>query len=135
MLRALRRGWIVILLLPAGCTRDEDYLEVFRAQQANWKETADILATITDEKSMANAKASLEERSKNFEAISQKANALPKPPPASVLKRLEEDRFVMERSVQRLQDEVKRVRELPGGAEFLKQFESRSPGLLSSVKR
>src|SRR5439155_16535095 len=105
-------------------------------QQAAWKELGDILATIQDEKSMADAKVSLEERSKKVEAITQKANALPNPPPASVIKRMEEDRFTMERTIERVRGEIRRIRrDVKGGEEFVSQLGSRSPGLLPAVKQ
>ncbi len=135
MLRAARCGWLVLLLAPIGCSRTEEYLEVFREQRANWKETADILETVKDEKSMADAKIALQECSKKFDAIVRKAGALPKPAPPEVEKRLAEDHASMERAVDRVRYQVKRVRELKGGEEFLKDFESGSQGLLSAVKR
>lgn len=135
MLRVARCGWFVLVLAAAGCARDEDYLDVYREQRAAWQEMADILATVTDEKTMAEAQATLKGRSQKYEAIAKKANALPKPPPAAVLQRLEEDRVIMRQTVERLQDEVKRVRKLDGGEEFLTQFESNSQGLLTAVQR
>jgi hypothetical protein len=134
MSRAVRSACFVLVLTLAGCAKDEDYFEVLREQRGAWKEMADILATVHDDKSMTDAKTALEERGKKFDAISRKAKALPNPPPQEVLKRMEADRFVMERTVARLQSEVERVRKLPGGVEFLKQFESGSQGLMSAVK-
>src|ERR1019366_4279405 len=109
--------------------------EVFREQRAAMKELTAILATVNDEKTMADAKVLLKERGEKFEATSRKANALPKPLPPEVLKRLEDDRFIMERTMAGLLSEIARVRNLPGGEEFLNDFKSRSPGLMSAVKR
>ena len=47
-----RWGWLLTLLLLAGCTKNEDYLNVFREHRTALKEMADILATVKDEKSM-----------------------------------------------------------------------------------
>lgn len=127
---------MIALFLPAGCARDEEYLEVYRAQKENYKELGDILATVKDEQSMAEAKSALDERAKKFEAVARKASALPKPPPAAVAERVKEDAFAMERTLQRLREEIRRIREkVKGGDEFLKQFESQSPGLFSAVQR
>ena len=135
MVRAARCGWLVVVLVLVGCAKDEDYMEVYREQRANYKELADILATIKDEKSLADAKSALDDRSKRFAAVARKANALPKPPPESVRKRLEDDAFTMRRTIEQLQDEINRVRrDVKGGEEFWKQFESISPGLLSTVQ-
>ena len=89
MSRAAQCGWFVLLLLLVGCTKDEDYLNVIREQLAAMKELADILETVKDESSMAQAKKTLDERSEKFAAISRKANALPKPPPPEVLRRMD----------------------------------------------
>lgn len=131
--RFLRHVWLLFLLAPAGCSKEEDYMEVFREQQAAYRETADILATIKDEKTMADAKSALDERFKRFEAIAKRAKALPQPPPPSVVNRMKDEEFVMKRTMSHLQDQLKRVSELKGGKEFLRQFESGSPGVLPVV--
>ena len=136
MSRTLRLAALLLFLCGAGCTKDEDYLEVYRAQRENYRELTDILATIQDEKSMTDAKSKLDERAKKFNEIARKASALPKPPPESVRNRMADDAFTMERTLDRLRQQIKRVREdIKGGDEFLKQFESTSPGLLSAVKK
>ena len=134
MSRSALGSSFVLMLLLAGCAKEEDYLDVFRAQRANWHELADILESIKDDKSMAEAKTILEDRLKKYEAISRRASSLPKPPPPEVLQALERDRFVTEGALSRLKAESKRVSELPGGMAFLKQFES-SKGLLSAVQK
>jgi hypothetical protein len=134
MSRAARCGWLLVLLIPAGCTRNEQYYEVFREQRTAYKELGDILATVKDEKSMTAAKAALEERLAVCDAVAKKASALPKPPP-EVAERFNEEKYLMESFIRRVGDETKRIQGLPGGAEFIKQFESSSPGLLSAVRR
>lgn len=121
-----------LFLLLLGCTRDEDYLEIAREQRSAWKEMADVLASIKDEASMAAAKNALDEKTKQFEFIAKRASAMPAPS-ASVAKRLEEDSFLTKQTFERLRSEVARVNKMPGGAEFLKQFSARSPGLFSAV--
>jgi hypothetical protein len=134
MSRAVRKGWLLLLLLPLGCTKDEDYLEVFREQRGAWNEMADILATVKDEKSMADAKIVVAERLPKFEAIARKARALPKKLPPEVRQRMEDDKFLMTATVERLRKESNRVSKLPGGAEFLQQFEAKSQGLMTAVQ-
>jgi len=46
MFRAVQGACCVVLLCLVGCTRDEDYYNVFRDQRAAWKEMADILARV-----------------------------------------------------------------------------------------
>ncbi len=134
MIRAVSGGSCLVLLVLLGCTSNEQYFEVAREQRTAWNEMADILATIKDEQSMADAKSALDAKTKQFEAIARKAKALPKPPP-EVNKQLEEDKFVIQRALGRLSAEVIRVKKLPGGDEFLNQFQSRAPGLFSAVQR
>jgi hypothetical protein len=122
------------MFLGAGCTRDEDYYDGVRAQRAAWKEVTDVLVTIKDETSMAAAKDALDEKARKCEEIAKKNRALPRPS-AEVQARMREDSFLMEGVLKGLQRETKRVAELPGGKEFLKQFESASPGLFSAVQR
>ena len=73
MTRAAGCGCLVLLSLLAGCTKDEDYIEVVRQQRANWKEMTDILATIKDDKTMADAKIALDERRPKYDALARKA--------------------------------------------------------------
>ena len=73
-------GCCVFLLLVAGCTKDEDYYEVLREQRANLKEIADVLATVKDERSTAEAETAFAEKMQRFEAVAQRAKALPSPP-------------------------------------------------------
>ena len=134
MSRAARWTWMIALLMAAGCTREEDYVEVLREQTAAWKETADILATVKDEKTMAAAKVALDERQAHFDAIMRKAKALPKPSD-NVRQRLEDEKYPMQAALSRLAKESERVSKLPGGAEFMGQLTSNSQGLWSAVKK
>jgi hypothetical protein len=134
MFRVGRCGGLLMLLVLAGCTKPEDYLKVAREQRTAYKELADILVTIEDEKSMAAATAALADRSAKCEAIARTGQALPQPPPPEVQERFQEDAFVMKRTIERMQEEVRRVRGLKGGPEFFKQFESKHPSLFPAVQ-
>ncbi len=133
MSRAVRWGGVILLLIPVGCTKDEDYVEVAREQRGAWQEMAEILAKVNDEKSMADAKTALVERGQKYERIARKARALPKPS-AEVVKRLQEDEFLIKATLKKLRTEAERVDKLPGGKEFMKQFESSSQGLFSALR-
>ena len=124
-----------LLALLAGCARDEEYLQVAREQRAAMKEVADVLETIRDEKSMAEAKASLDELVKKTEAIAERARSLPQPPPDRVLERMKEESHFAARAVERLSAEASRVSNLPGGKAFLKQYDTGSTGFLRGVAR
>lgn len=126
-------AWIVLAFFAAGCAKERDYLDVMNEQQDAWRELTEVLKTVKDAETMTKAKTWLDENAARFAEISRKANALPKPPPAKVQERMQEQSFVMNRTLEHLQTEVGRVGRLPGGAEFLKQFES-TKGLLSAVQ-
>jgi hypothetical protein len=134
MIRAARHAGILLLLILAGCAKDQDYFDVLSEQQAAWNELADVLETVKDEKSMAEAKTALQARVEKFEAAVQKAQALPQPSP-EVLKRSEQKVYLLQRAIDRTRDEVRRVRALPGGEAFCKQFGAKSPGLMSAVQK
>src|SRR5947209_4033003 len=69
----------ILLLMMAGCARDKDYLDVLDEQQAAWNDVAEILETVKDAKSMADAKAELETRFEKCDALAKKVQALPRP--------------------------------------------------------
>src|SRR5262245_53347211 len=96
MYRDLPRVVFLVLVCAGGCAKDEDYLSVIRDQTAAYREVAEVLKSIHDEKSMSDAKSTLELKAKTFEAIAERARALPKPPPASVLRRMEDEKLVMQ---------------------------------------
>ena len=131
MFRAIPTCCLLVLL--AGCAKEEDYHEIVRQQRAARKEVKDILATIKDGPSMAAAKRTLDENVQKYEAIASKARAMPRPSP-EIEQRLREDAYLMEGVMKGLQMEVKRVSDLPGGREFWKHFESTAPGLFSAVQ-
>jgi len=135
MSRAARLGGLLLLLVVAGCARDDDYLDVMREQRAAWKEMADILETVKDEKSMAEAQKTLAGKSEKYAAIARKAKALPNPPPPGVAEQMNQQKFVVQEAVKRLATEADRVSKMPGGKDFLKQFESSSSGLMTAVQQ
>jgi hypothetical protein len=132
--RLLLGGILAAILLAAGCSDPQRYYEVMREQRTALQEVADILAGIEDEKTMAAAKEKLEGRKERFEAIARKARALPQPPPEVVQERLQQDAFLTQRALDRYREQLIRVRKLPGGADFLKQFESQSESLFGGVQ-
>src|SRR6516225_7763152 len=101
------------ILSAAGCTRTEDYVAVAREQQEAMREVSQILSRVHSEKDLAAAKADLDERRERFEAIPKKANALPKPPPADAVARLEQERFFFQRTLEEMTAEIQRVKALP----------------------
>jgi hypothetical protein len=134
MIRVARHGWMLVLIL-AGCAKDQDYFEVLSEQQSAWTELADVLEKVKDEKSMAEAKSELELREAKFEAIAQKAQALPKPS-AGVLEKMEQKRYLLQRAIERAQEQVRRIRrDVPGGEAFCKKFGSKFAGLMTAVQQ
>ena len=92
------------------------------------------LATVKDERSMADAKAALEKQTPKYAELARKANALPKPPPPEVVKQFQEDQVIIQATLRHLHTQIDRVSKLPGGEEFMKQFRSNSQGLMPAVQ-
>jgi hypothetical protein len=133
MMKTAQVGSLLIVLMLAGCAREQDYLDVVREQQTAWNDVADVLETVKDEKSMAAAKKDLEARVEAFETVAKKAQRLPAPSPDFI----EKHRFkvdLLNRAIERFHGEVRRIRRLPGGEAFCKQFTSGHPGLNSAVQ-
>ena len=124
---------VLCCLAFIGCTKEEDYLNVFRDQQKAWQELTDILAEVRDEKSMAEAKTKLDASFEKFDALSKRAKALPEPS-KEIRNRLEKEREYLQQSTENLLREVGRIRKMPGGQEFLNQFEARRQGLMGAVR-
>ena len=131
-MRTTTTGLLLALLLTlAGCSpRTEDYLEVIRGQQKVMQEITDILKKVQNEQDMAAAKEALDERFAQYEAIARKGRELPKPPPPEVQEKL--DLTTLNRVVRQMNEQIQRVKDLPGGREFFAQFGGHT-ALLQSV--
>jgi hypothetical protein len=125
---------VILLLVPLGCARDQDYLDVIKDRQAAMEELVATLESIKDAASMADARRTLEANSEKYEAIARRAEALPKPPPSRVKEQMQVDAPLATATMQRAGIEAKRISQLPGGVEFLKQFQA-TKGLLSAVQK
>lgn len=123
-----------VLALAAGCVKDQDYFDVAKDKQAAMGELVDILASIKDESTMKQARETVKANAEKYAEISRRAQALPNPPPAKVQERFRQNAMQMEATLRRLSIEAKRVADLPGGTDFLGQFES-TRGLLSAVQK
>ncbi len=132
-----RSSWsvsVALCCLPFyGCATDEDYRKVFRDQHSAWLEMTEVLSTVRDEKSMAEAKVKLDASFDKFEAISKRAKALPAPS-KEIKQQLEKEREYLEQATTNLLREVGRIRKMPGGPGFLSQFEARHPGLMGAAR-
>ncbi len=129
------RIFVAFILLGSlfGCTKEEDYLSVFREQQKARQDIAEILGTVRDEKSMADAKEKLDGMSEKCAAIAKRASALPAPS-RKVQERLMQEREYVQQTMDDLKREVGRIQQLPGGPEFIRQFVSNQPGLMGAIR-
>lgn len=125
---------VLLLLVPLGCARDQDYLDVIKDRQAAMEELVATLESIQDASSMADARRMLEANSEKYEAIARRAEALPKPPPPRVKEQMQVDAALATATMQRAGVEANRISRLPGGVEFLRQFQA-TKGLLSAVQK
>jgi hypothetical protein len=123
MLQSARRLAVLVVLSAAGCGGADraDYLKVFHDQKVALDDMADVLEKVQDAPSMDEARAELRSRAEQYESVARRAKALP-PPPADVVRRLEEESFILQKAINRVQEQVRRVQQLPGGEAFLKQF-------------
>lgn len=108
-------------LCGIGCDASGSYRAVVREQVDAYTELEEILATVVDESSMEAAGAKLKERQAAFDAVVAKAQRLGKPS-ADVLEQISDDarRLLLVR--ERVQRQVRRILELPGGRDFLLKF-------------
>jgi len=124
------RGAVLACFLCAGCSKPDPYLAVVDKQVANWNEMADILATATDPESMKAAEAKLAGRVRKFQEVESDRKFLAPPDDAAAARILaQKDR--MQAAVNRVQTEMRRIRDLPGGPEFFdrvgKMVQQRGP--------
>jgi aspartate-semialdehyde dehydrogenase len=114
----------IAVVFLAGCKRNDvtSYLAVSREQIQAMQELTDILSTVKDKATMAAALPKLKKSFQRFEQIASKAKALPKPS-EEIKQRIEEDLGPqLERSAIRYREEGTRIRQLPGGEDFLKEL-------------
>src|SRR5436305_1361940 len=109
MSRICRWAFIVGLVASAGCTRSEEYVEVARGQRKAMEEIRSVLADVKDEKSMEAAKAELDRRFDQYEAIARRARALPQPS-AEARARLEDEKRPLETALRDMRAEIDRVK-------------------------
>lgn len=116
------------MLVLAGCGGGvEPYVEIARAQQANWDEMAEVLASVKDAESMAAARSRLEDLHARSEELQERRAGLP-PPSQAIRERLSEHGPALQQSLRRVRQELARVRQLPGGEAFLNDVEKIARG-------
>jgi len=104
----------------AGC-RDA-YQAVSDEQIANFKEMTAILSAAKDPSSIEAAEVQWMARVRQFREASRRARELPPPEDEATVQRLREQAPAMQAAVKALAKEMGRVRELPGGPEFLERI-------------
>src|SRR5436190_1309167 len=113
----IRRCRVLAVLLwaalSAGCDSAREYRAVVHDQIAALRETEQILAGISDPASMAAAKIQLESHNARFDDITERARDLPRPTEA-VEARLREDAAQLQEVLKSVQQQVRRIRGLPG---------------------
>jgi hypothetical protein len=132
--RTLGSALLLGCFLLSGCTSSERYVEVMREQREAYQETVDVLVKVNDEKTMVEVKPSLDQLMVKFDKIASKAKALPKPS-AAVLQEHENEQYLVKHAWERYREEVKRISQLKGGPEFLKQFDTNTFSLWQAVQQ
>lgn len=109
---------IIVLVLAAGC--GDAHRDVAQRQTANFREITEILRSIEDPATMKEAEDRLIARSRHYREVSLRARSLADDPDA--VARMEPQRREIEAALKSLAVEVDRVRQLPGGKDFLDRF-------------
>ena len=104
-----------------GCGQTDTFRAAFRDQTAALNKLAEILSGVKDKESMKAARASIQARCDEFEAIAERAQAAPRPSPKT-MESLQEEGEKLLQAVQAVQAQVGRITALPGGQEFLDSF-------------
>ena len=112
-------GFALVLAGLAGCGDDASrYREVAREQLAVAEETIQILKSVKDEATVQEARARLQKLNQRAAAVAARGKALP----SSLAAQEQVEREYSERFREVLNEqlaEVRRIQELPGGAEIL----------------
>ena len=112
----------IVLISSVGCGSDSPspYLAIFQEKINELQELTEVLSAVKDESTMEAARSEWKKRSRRFEEQAEKNKELPKPS-AAVKRKVEEELGPQfNRTMKNLQAEVKRIKDLSGGEEFLK---------------
>ncbi len=120
--QSLAKLSLVLVALAGGCDAAKPYQNVMHEQNEAMAELEKILSAVTDEASMKAARSQLSERFASFESIRQRAQKLA-PPSQEVMQGLQEAGEKLKVSVQKIQEQVRRISALPGGPEFFASLE------------
>jgi hypothetical protein len=111
-----------------GCDATSPYRTALREQTNAIETLAKTLDTVHDKSSMQAARAQLSARFDEFEGIRQRAQKL-QPPGQDMMRELQDDGEKLRQALEKIQDQVRRINAIPGGAEFLAGLGNKS-GLL-----
>jgi len=122
----MRRGFLLLILFVTGCSREASYRAVVEEQIAAWDEMGRLFETVKDKDSMAAAQDRLHALEKRYRAIAERAKSLATPNP-DIQEKLRDEIERLQTSLLRVRREMNRIRELPGGKEFLAGLEGLEP--------
>ena len=111
----------IVLISLAGCGSDSasPYMAIFQEKINELQELTEVLSTVKDESTMEAARSEWKTRSRRFEQQAEKNREVPRPS-AAVKRKVEEELAPQfNRAMEKLQAEVRRIKDLPGGEEFL----------------
>lgn len=112
--------WLILACCP-GCSGGPSHQEVVRRQAAAYEEMVAVLAQVEDEDGMAAAHARLETMQASLADLIRRARELGPPNPEALVE-LEKERGKMQGSLRRVLAELRRIRSLPGGEDFVKSL-------------
>lgn len=111
----------LILAGSLGCSGGPTHQDVVRRQADAYEEMVAVLAEVRDEDGMAAAHARLETMQASLADLIRRARDLGPPTPEALVE-LEKERGKMQESLRRVLAELRRIRDLPGGEDFVKSL-------------
>lgn len=124
----------VIFLPLLGC-RDA-YQVAMDDQISNYNEMVTILQSVKDPASMEAAEAKWKSRLGHFRDTGRRVRELPPPSPddLATLERMKDKAPALQKSMMELRTELARIRELPGGPQFLEKISPSGDPLKGPLK-
>src|SRR5437868_1968726 len=113
---------VLAAALAGGCDASSPYRATLREQTKALEELARILESVTDKDSMRIARTKLVARFADFESVRERAQKLPQPT-ADIMQQVQAEGHNVREALQKVQEQVRRINNLPEGPEFLGSFE------------
>ena len=102
-------------------------MNMVRSQTNGWKEIQKILAEVKDQAGMEKAQIQLAKRFDDFQKMADEARDLDPAVPPEIAEIMRKEGADLQKAINETLVEIQRIRQLPGGLEFLNQFKAALP--------